>query len=56
MDKLLKDKNMFLVWRTQETEKVRLKQQVNAYEYYRKHKMVLQKCDEMNQLNDQIHE
>jgi structural maintenance of chromosome 2 len=37
MDKLLKEKNMFLIWRTQETEKNRLRQQVHSYEYYKKH-------------------
>ena len=52
MDKLVREKNMFLVWRTQEAEKMRIKQQVVSYEYYRKYQMVTVRSEEITQLGE----
>lgn len=53
MDKLVKEKNMFLVWRTQETEKNRLRQQVHSYDYHKKSLSIAQKAEETLTLLDQ---
>ena len=53
MDKLVKEKNMFLVWRTQETEKNRLRQQVHSYDYHKKSQSIAQKAEETLTLLDQ---
>ena len=56
MEQLSREKNIFLIWRTQESEKIRLSETLYSFEYYSKYQSWTSKKDESEELKSALKE